>query len=172
MPILEIHAANPMVDGRQSQRALSIRRGLMRHFQELGFSLLAELPLASGRRADLIGMDRKGSFTIIEVKSSVEDFRADHKWPDYLTHCDRFYFATHAEVPLEIFPQDHGLIVADNYGAEIMRPSQEFRLAGATRKALTNRFARVAADRLEKVLSHYEASGLDLPSDFSSFSKE
>lgn len=167
MPILEIHAANPMVDGRQSQRALSIRRGLVRHFQELGFSLLAELPLASGRRADLIGMDRKGQFTIIEVKSSVEDFRTDHKWPDYLVHCDRFYFATHADVPSEIFPQDHGLIVADSYAAEVIRPSREFRLAGATRKALTNRFARVAANRLERVLSHYETSGLDLPSDLS-----
>ena len=163
MPILEIHAANPLVDGRQSQRALAIRRGVVRHFQELGFSVLAELPLASGRRADLICVDRKGDFTIVEVKSSIEDFRVDRKWPEYLVHCDRFYFATHCEVPLEIFPEDQGLIVADHYGAEIVRNSGECRLSGATRKALTNRFARVAANRLERVLAHYEMSGLDLP---------
>lgn len=142
---------------------MAIRRGVVRHFQEMGVALVAELPLASGRRADLIGLDRKGRFVIVEIKSSIEDFRADSKWPDYLAHCDHFYFATHSGVPAEIFPQSQGLIVADNYGAEILRPSQEGSLAGATRKALTLRFARAAADRLERVLAHHDAAGLALP---------
>ncbi len=143
---------------------MSIRRGVVRHFQELGVSMIAELALASGRRADLIGMDRKGKFVIIEIKSSIEDFKVDHKWPEYLVHCDSYFFATHAEVPMEIFPEEQGLIVADNYGAEIVRPSQDFSMAGATRKALTLRFARAAADRLERVLTHCSDNGDTLPS--------
>lgn len=165
MPILDLHAGNPLIDGRQSQRALAIRRGVVRHFLETGMAIIAELPLASGRRADLIGMDRRGRFTIIEIKSSVEDFRADTKWPDYLQHCDSFYFATHPEVPQSIFPESQGLVVADNYGAELLRPSAEGNLAGATRKALTLRFARAAAWRLERVENHFLSIGLPLPQD-------
>ncbi len=152
-----------MIDGRQSQRALAIRRGVMRHFLETGMAIIAELPLASGRRADLVGMDRRGRFIIVEIKSSIEDFRSDSKWPDYLQHCDEFYFATHPLVPQEIFPLEQGLIIADQFGAECVRPSTAGNLAGATRKALTLRFARAAAWRLERVEAHFEAMGLELP---------
>lgn len=164
MPILDFSQSSPLSDGRQSERALSIRRGVVRHFQDLGFAMIAELALASGRRADLIGMDRKGKFAIVEIKSSVEDFRVDQKWPEYLAHCDTYYFATHSGVPAEIFPSEEGLIIADNYGAEVVRPSQDYSMAGATRKALTLRFARAAADRLERVLSHCSINGETLPS--------
>jgi hypothetical protein len=82
------------------------------------------------------------------VKSSVEDFRVDQKWPFYRAHCDRLYFATTVRVPQEIFPVDCGLIIADAYGAEIIREAPEHRLAAATRKAVTLRFARLAAMRL------------------------
>jgi hypothetical protein len=170
MTILDFSHTNPLYDGRQSERAIAIRRGVVRHFQELGVTLITELPLASGRRADIIGMDRKGKFVIIEIKSSVEDFRADHKWPDYLTHCDAFFFATHEDVPAGIFPPDEGLIIADGYGAEIIRPSRDYSMAGATRKALTLRFGRAAADRLERVLSHCENNGEDLPPDLNDIS--
>lgn len=163
MPILDFSGEDPLTDGRQSERALAIRRGVSRHFQELGVSLIAELPLASGRRADMIGMDRRGRFIIVEIKSSVADFRADSKWPDYLDFCDSFYFATHAGVPSEIFPRQEGLIIADFYGAEIIRPARQLALAGATRRALTLRFARAAADRLERILAHCNASGEPLP---------
>ena len=167
MPILDLSGENPLTDGRQSERALAVRRGVVRHFRELGVSLIAELALASGRRADLVGMDRKGAFIIVEIKSSVADFRADTKWPEYLDFCDAFYFATHAHVPSEIFPHDQGLIVADSYGAEILRASRPFPLAPARRKSLTLRFARAAADRLERVLNHAEATGIGLPEDLS-----
>lgn len=163
MPIIDLTAANPLVDGRQSERALAIRRGVMRLLRETGITVVAELPLASGRRADLVGLDAKGRFHIIEIKSSIEDFRTDSKWPDYLLHCDRFFFATHPEVPQDIFPGTEGLIVADSYGAEIIRDSREGKLAGATRKAMTLRFARAAAGRLERIVEHHEATGLALP---------
>lgn len=163
MPIIDVSPANPLVDGRQSERALAVRRGVTRLFREAGITVVAELPLASGRRADLVGLDGRGRFHIVEIKSSVEDFRADAKWPIYLAHCDTFFFATLADVPAEIFPETEGLIVADAWGAEIVRPAREEAMAGATRKAMTLRFARAAAARLERVIDHHEAGGLTLP---------
>ena len=169
MPIIDLNAANPLVDGRQSDRALAIRRGVLRLFRHMGVTAVAELPLASGRRADLVGLDGKGRFHIVEIKSSIEDFRADGKWPDYLAHCDAFHFATLADVPQEIFPETEGLIVADSYGAEIVRPAREGKLAGATRRAMTLRFARAAAGRLERIVEHHEATGLALPEGLGEF---
>ena len=167
MPIIDLNAANPLVDGRQSERAMAIRRGVLRLLRETAITVVAELPLATGRRADLVGLDPKGRFHIIEIKSSIEDFRSDSKWPDYLVHCDRFFFATHPDVPQDIFPEAEGLIVADSYGAEIIRDSREGALAGATRKAMTLRFARAVAGRLERIIDHHEASGLALPAGLS-----
>ncbi len=104
--------------------------------------MVTELPLASGRRADIVAMDAAGEIWIVEIKSSVEDFRVDLKWPDYRQHCDRFFFATHAAVPREIFPEDSGPILADAYGADIARAAPEHRLAGSTRRSMLLRFAR------------------------------
>lgn len=148
MPIVSPHSEPTLVDGRQSQRALLVRRGVQRLFGELKHSVLPELGLASGRRADLIALSEKGEFWIVEIKSSVEDLRADSKWPDYRRHCDRLFFATHPGVPLDIFPQDCGMILSDGYDAEIVRDAPLHKLAPATRKALTLRFARISADRL------------------------
>jgi hypothetical protein len=110
---------------------------------------VAELPLASGRRADLVALGGDGEIWIVEIKSSVEDFRVDHKWPDYRMHCDRLFFATAAHVPLEIFPGDAGLILADGYGAALVREAPEHRLHASTRKSMTLAFARAAALRLQ-----------------------
>lgn len=139
-------------DGRQSEAARMVQRGVGRLLAGHGFSLLYELPLASGRRADVIALGGNGDVTIVEIKSSIEDFRADHKWPDYRLHCDRLYFATHAAVPIEIFPEEAGLIVADGYGGAILREPPLHRLAPATRKALTLRFAQVAARRIQQLI--------------------
>ena len=142
---------HPPRDGRQSETALMIQRGVGRLLRASGFAMVTELPLASGRRADIVAVDGAGEIWIIEVKSSVEDFRVDLKWPEYRRHCDRLYFATHAGVPAEIFPADSGLIVADAYGAYFATAAPEHRLAGATRKAMLLRFARAAAGRLHQL---------------------
>ncbi len=163
MPILTFNQNNPLQDGRQSDRALEIQRGVIRQFQKMGVALISELPLANGRRVDLIGLDRKGMIVIIEIKSSIEDFRADRKWPQYRQFCDLFYFATLPDVPGDIFPDSEGLIIADNYGCEIMRESEIQKLPGATRKAMTVRFARAGAQRLERVLDYCEGTGTLLP---------
>jgi hypothetical protein len=137
------------VDRRQSPTALTVARGTRRLLLTLGLTCVAELPLASGRRADLVALAGDGEIWIVEIKSSVEDFRADRKWADYRIHCDRLFFATAAHVPLDIFPTDAGLILADSYGAELVREAPEHRLHAATRKSVTLAFARAAAGRLQ-----------------------
>jgi len=133
---------------RRPDETMVVTRGVKRHLVQLGFAVVEELPLASGRRADVVGLSPSGDIWIVEVKSSVEDFRVDQKWPFYRLHSDRLYFATSPRVPLDIFPEDCGLIVADAHGGEILREAPEHRLAAATRKATTLRFARAAAVRL------------------------
>lgn len=137
-----------IVDGRQSDTALAVARGTRRYLRALGFATLTELPLPDGRRADIVAMGPDGMVHIVEVKSSIADFRADAKWPDYRAHCDRLYFAIPDSVPLDIMPEDAGLFVADAYGAALLREAPETRLAPATRRALTLRFASAAAQRL------------------------
>ena len=112
-----------------------------------GFSIVPELTLKTGRRADLTALSPKGDVWIIEIKSSLEDLRSDSKWRDYRDDCDQFYFATHQGVAQSHFPTEAGFILSDAYGAEIVSPSLEHRLAAAARKALTLRFARLAAGR-------------------------
>lgn len=139
------------VDGRQSERALAIRRGVCRRLRAEGLALIPEVTLRSGRRADLVALGADGTITIIEIKSSIEDFRADGKWQDYLIHSDRFYFATGPHVPAEIFPLEAGLIVADPYGAEVLRDSTLSKMPAATRKEMLIRVARAGALRLHEL---------------------
>lgn len=146
-------------DGRQSPMALSVARGTRRLLGGLGFATVTELPLASGRRADIVALAPDGAVWIVEIKSSVEDFRADTKWPDYRMHCDRLFFAIPESVPLELMPEEAGLILADAYGAEILREPEEHRLAAATRKALLLRFAHACASRLHALADPEAASG-------------
>ena len=138
----------PPVDLRQSPHALAVQRGVGRLFRMRGFAIVTELPLATGRRADIVALGPSGEFFIVEIKSSIEDFRVDRKWPEYRLHSDRFFFATHPEVPAEIFPEECGFILSDGYGAKIMREAPEHRMLPATRKALMLRIARAGAARL------------------------
>lgn len=148
MPIISPFQQHPLNDGRHSELALLVRRGVQRLCLDLNIHVLPEVSLRSGRRADLVGLTRKGEIWIIEIKSSVEDWKADRKWPDYRNYCDRLFFATHPQVPCEIFPQDCGFILSDGYGGEILRDAPEHKLAPATRKALTLQLARIGANRL------------------------
>ena len=121
MPLVSPFAPDPLVDGRQSERAMMVRRGVQRLMQTLNVSMLPEMPLDSGRRADLVCLSDKGEIAIVEIKTSIQDFRVDRKWPIYRLHCDRLYFATHPGVPTEIFPEECGLILTDGYDAEVLR---------------------------------------------------
>jgi hypothetical protein len=139
---------SPRPDGRQSETALAVQRGTGRLLRNYGFAVLAEYTLASGRRADLIGLKQDGTVWIVEIKSSREDFVVDQKWPEYRDYCDQLFFAIPAELDQSLMPDDAGLIVADQYGAEILREAPLHGLAAARRKALTLSFARHAAQKL------------------------
>lgn len=132
--------------GREAVTA-EVRRGTMRLLAELGLAPLAEVPLASGRRLDLLALAADGTFWAVEIKSSLADFRADAKWRDYLPWADRFFFAVAPEFPLAALPGEEGLIVADRYEAAILREGPIRPLPGARRRALLLRFARLAAAR-------------------------
>jgi hypothetical protein len=135
-------------DGRQSEMARTIAKGVRRMLRARNLASVTELVLADGRRADVVALGADGMVSIVEIKSSVADFRADAKWPIYRDHCDRLYFAIPTSVPASLMPPDAGLIVADAYGAEIVREAPEHRLAAPRRRALLIRFAQAAADRL------------------------
>jgi len=126
----------------------ALTRGAARMMTELGFASLTEFTLRSGRRADLIGLDPKGKIAIVEVKSSLEDYRSDNKWPDYLDYCDHFYFAVPEFFPLEVLPTDMGLLVADPFGAAVLREAPLLRLNAARRRSILLKFAHTAARRL------------------------
>jgi len=125
-----------------------VTRGAARLLAALGYAALAEVTLPNGRRADLMALGPKGQIFIVEVKSSVEDFRTDQKWWEYQPYCDAFAFAVAPEFPREILPEEPGLMVADGFGGAVLREAPAAPLAGARRKALTLAFARLAAMRV------------------------
>jgi len=139
-------------DGRQSPAAFDICRGVARLLRAHGMATLAEVSLANGRRADVVAIANSGEIWIAEIKSSIDDFRADSKWPDYRQFCDRLFFAVAPAFPREVLPEDTGLIVADRYGGEVVREAPEHRLAGARRKAMTLRLVHTAASRLHAII--------------------
>jgi hypothetical protein len=153
---MESHARHmalvPPTDGRQSETALAIARGTARLLRSLGFACVSELPLPSGRRADLVALNERGEIWIVEIKSSIEDLRADQKWPEYRAHCDRLFFAFTQDLPCEIFPEQTGLIVADAYGAHMHCEAPEHRLPAPTRKLMTIRFGIAAAQRINRLV--------------------
>ena len=130
--------------------AAAICRGVCRRLAELGYATLTEVSLATGRRVDIMALDRRGEILVIEIKSSVADFRADHKWQDYLEFCDRFAFAVGPEFPRALLPEEVGLLVADAYDAHELRAAPLTPLPAARRKHLMLRFAHVASARLQR----------------------
>lgn len=130
------------------ERAKAILRGTQRLLRSLDFESLSEVTLASGRRADVLALRRNGHIWIIEIKSSIADFRADQKWPEYREYCDALLFAVAPDFPTDILPEDAGLILADSYAGELVRQPPIHLIASARRKALTLAVARTASMRL------------------------
>jgi hypothetical protein len=130
-----------------SQGAEDIRRGTMRLLLDLGLAPLAEVALPNGRRADLVALGPRAELVLVEVKSCREDYLSDQKWPDYLAFADRFYFAVAPDFPLQLLPAAEGLILADRWQGEIVRPAIDRPLDPARRRSLLLRFARLAALR-------------------------
>lgn len=139
-------------DGRQSDLAFDLWRGAARMLRDLGFACVPEVTLKSGRRADLLAIGSRGEIWIIEVKSSLADFRADAKWHDYLDDCDAFAFCVGDSFPQAVLPEEIGLIVADRYGAAILREPVMHKLSSARRRSITTLVARTTAQRLHALI--------------------
>ncbi len=126
-----------------------LARGVARHLAGMGFACIEEFVPERGLRLDLLALGPRGELWVVECKSSRADYAADRKWQNYLGWGDRFFWAVDADFPVDILPGECGLILADAYDAEVVRMGPETRLAGARRSALTRRFARQAALRLQ-----------------------
>lgn len=143
--------APPVLPRPASDAAAAITRGVRRYLADHAVQGVVEFCLANGRRADILGLSDKGEVTIIEVKSCPADFKTDHKWQEYLEFCDRFYFAVSPDFPNELIPAECGLIVADAFGAEVVRPAPTRDMSPARRKALILKVALAAMTRLHRV---------------------
>jgi hypothetical protein len=139
-------------DGRQSPIAAGLQRGVCRTLRTLGHSVVTELALANGRRADVVALSPTGDVLIVEIKSCLLDFASDGKWHEYLPHCDLLYFAVAPDFPHHVIPDRAGVMLADRYGAELVREPVEERLGAARRKAMLLTFAHAAALRLQRHL--------------------
>ncbi|HEY3638639.1 MAG TPA: MmcB family DNA repair protein [Rhizomicrobium sp.] len=132
--------------------AADVARGVSRLLMQEGFSPILEFSLANGRRLDVAALGPDGTIAGVEIKVAIPDLKGDAKWPDYLEFCELFYFAIPPEFPDELVPDGTGLIVADRYGGAIVRPAPASILHASRRKAVTLRFAKVAAERLALAL--------------------
>ncbi len=147
----EQDAVPPLGAGFRPAETEAVTRGVCRLFVSMGFAPLCEMALVNGRRADVVGLGPNGEIVMAEVKSSVEDFRTDAKWTDYLGFCDRFFFAVTERFPAEILPDETGLIVADRFGGAVVRDAPVTKLHASRRKAMTLRYGRMAADRMARL---------------------
>ncbi len=143
----EAFALDPERGPSRPETTHAVTRGAARLLAALSWAPLAEVSLPNGRRADLMALGPRGEVAIVEVKSSLEDFRTDRKWTEYGEFCERFYFAVAPDFPRGVLPDGPGLIVADGFGGAVIQESPERPLAPARRKALTLMFARLAAWR-------------------------
>lgn len=138
----------------------AVTRGARRFLRACGFAVIGQMPLPNGRRADLVALAPDGALRIVEVKSSLADFRADRKWMAYRDYCDRFYFAAPAEMEGTLFPADAGLILADAHGGMLAREAPASRLPPASRRAMLVRFGALAAERYSALAFGEDAFGL------------
>ena len=160
--------ASCLDDGSPALCAADVARGVARMLLRHDLVAMAEVPLDNGRRADLMAIDARGGIVIVEIKVSRADLMGDGKWPDYLAACDRYFWAVPAGFDLAPFdgpaflPARTGVIVADRYDAEIVRPAHTAPLAAPVRKRCTHAFARRAARR---VMALTDPDALALPFD-------
>lgn len=150
----------PFGDPVPNGRAAEVVRGVQRLLAEWGFASLTEVTLANGRRADVMAVGAKGEVIIVEVKSCLQDYASDQKWPEYAPWCDRFFFAVDCDFPQDVIPGEVGLICADGFGGAVIREAEEQpQLTPARRKAVTLGFARLAAARLMRMAEARRQSG-------------
>ncbi len=130
------------------ERTAQVRRAAARLCLQLGWAPVHEMALPNGRRADIMALRPDGGFVCIEIKSGLRDFQTDLKWPDYREFCDALFFAVDEDFPDALIPTETGLIVVVAREAALVREAPSHPLAPSRRRALTQRFAALAAMRL------------------------
>ena len=146
------NARRSLADSDLAAMTRGITRGVCRQLSNTGHAVLTEVKLPNRRRADIMALDADGRVLIVEVKSAPADYHADGKWREYLPYCDMFAFAVADTFPQEVLPPESGLMVADPFGAEVMRLMALAPMHPARRRAIILRFARLASERLHRVL--------------------
>ena len=126
-----------------------ITDAIARSYYEQGDGVLREFKLRVKRRVDLVTLNDEGLITIIEIKSSVSDFRSDKKWNEYIEWADQFYFGVGHNFPIEILPKEHGIITTDGFDTYKVQPSPVQKLNGARRNTLVRRLAKASMRRIE-----------------------
>lgn len=126
-----------------------ITDAIARSYYGQGDGVLREFRLKVRRRVDLITITDKGLITIIEIKSSPEDFRSDKKWGEYIEWADRFYFGVGDNFPIDILPEEHGIIKTDGFDCHEARPSPVNKLNGSRRNTLVRNMAKASMRRIE-----------------------
>ena len=142
-PELELDLAQ--LERQDEQISGTVSRGVCRLLHHMGYGALTEFRLDNGRRADVFGLNTKGDIAIVEIKLSVANFRSDEKWPEYLPHCNRFYFAVAEAFPQELIPQSTG------FGGAVIRQANPQPMTTSLRNKEIRRFALYAANRLRRV---------------------
>ena len=130
-----------------------ITTAVSRLFMERGAACIREFTVRTGRRVDLMALEDKRDITIVEVKSSRQDFTSDTKWPEYIEWADRFYFAVAEDFPREMLPGPDrcGIIITDGFDCHVVQEAPTIKLAAARRTHLVTRMAQKAMRRLERV---------------------
>lgn len=145
--------------------AADVVRGVCRMLLRHDCVAIGEVPLEGGRRVDLMALDARGNIVIVEIKVSRADLLSDAKWPDYLGHCDRFFWAVPQGFDLRPLDQPHflpertGLIIADRYDAAVAREAATVPLPAPARRKATLAFARRAGRRVLGMLDPDVAEG-------------
>jgi hypothetical protein len=142
------------------ERAATIRRAAARLCGQLGWVRVHEMVLPNSRRADIMALRPDGGFVCIEVKSGARDFLVDSKWSEYRQYSDALYFAVDADFPLDLLPDDTGLIVTHALTADLLREAPAHPLPPKLRRVLLHRFATLAALRLAALEDPAGASAL------------
>lgn len=142
-----------------------VTKGACRLLVDMGYAPLPEVSLTNGRRVDIVGLSKKGGLIVVEVKSGLADFRSDQKWQEYLPYCEEFYFAVDDKFPISVLeeaeslPEETGIIIADQYGGEVVRPAATRKVNVQRAKTLVQKMARTGALRFFKANYQDKSSG-------------
>lgn len=128
-----------------------IRQLVSRYYTKKRWAVHFEVGLCKGGkyRADVVAMTLGAYIVVVEVKSSVADFRSDKKMQEYLKFCNQLYVACTAEVyakiKSEVLPGIGVMVVSENK-VKVAKKAKRSDLHGKTKLNIVTRMAYRSAD--------------------------